>query len=57
MNFTEYLGGVVRNSSGHVVSARTALTQLVMQVTRSRLNSGDAQNHAGLAEEVTGWMK
>lgn len=52
MNFTDFLGGVVRNASGHVVAARTALAQVVMQVARSRLDSGDAQNHAGLAEEV-----
>lgn len=53
MNFTEFLGGVVRNTSGHIVSARTALTQLVMQVARSRIDPGDV-NHAGLGDEVTG---
>lgn len=52
MNFTEYLGGVTRNASGHVVGAQTALTQIVMQVSRSRIRE-DVQNHAGLAEEVT----
>lgn len=52
MNFTEFLGGVTRNASGHVVGARTALTQIVMQVSRSRLDD-DAMNHAGLADEVT----
>ncbi|KAG0721720.1 NPC intracellular cholesterol transporter 1 [Chionoecetes opilio] len=52
MKFTELLGGVTRNASGHVVGARTALTFLMMQVTRSRIDHADITNQAGLGEEA-----
>lgn len=55
LKFKELLGGVTKNSSGHVVGARTTLTQVVMQVTRSRIDISDVTNQAGLGEEVTGY--
>nr|XP_053627672.1 uncharacterized protein LOC128685191 [Cherax quadricarinatus] len=51
MNFTDFLGGIVKNASGYITGARTALTMLVMQTTRSRGSSMPA-NSAGLSEEV-----
>ena len=52
IDFKELLGGVTTNASGHVIAARTALTQLLMQVTRSRIDL-NVDNQAGLGEEVT----
>ncbi|XP_045592729.1 patched domain-containing protein 3 isoform X2 [Procambarus clarkii] len=51
MNFTEFLGGVTRNASGHLTGARTALTILAMQVSRTRLDEVIASS-AGLSDEV-----
>ncbi|XP_068236548.1 patched domain-containing protein 3-like [Palaemon carinicauda] len=52
MNFTDFLGGVTRNASGHVTGAKAALTYLIMRVNRSEVTLGDSSRHAGLSEEV-----
>ncbi|KAK4313685.1 hypothetical protein Pmani_014974 [Petrolisthes manimaculis] len=51
LNFTEYLSGVERNTSGHITSARTALTRLIMQINSQRVDANFA-NNAGLSEGV-----
>ena len=53
MDFKELLGGVTTNTSGHVVGARTALANMVMQVTVTHINE-DVTNQAGLGEAVRG---
>lgn len=52
MNFTDYLGDVKRNASGHIISARTSLTRMNMQIDKQRADS-NLDNNAGLAEVVS----
>ncbi|XP_071520862.1 patched domain-containing protein 3-like [Panulirus ornatus] len=52
MNFTEFLGGVTRNSTGHVTGARSAFAQLVMRINREMIDLNAITNSAGLSEEV-----
>ena len=53
MNFTQYIGSVERNTSGHIISAKAALHQWFMKVNRTAI-AFNVMNGAmdGLGKEV-----
>ncbi|XP_064104721.1 NPC intracellular cholesterol transporter 1-like [Macrobrachium nipponense] len=53
VDFTDYLGGVTRNATGHVTGAKTALVKVVTRVNKTEVDRQDLKrSHAGLAERV-----
>ncbi|KAF2362201.1 Protein patched/dispatched, partial [Trinorchestia longiramus] len=52
LNFTEFLGGIERNSSGHIVSARAAMHQWMMAVNRTAVNLAYFEDMSGLTSAV-----
>lgn len=52
LDFEDYLGGVQKNATGHVISAQSSLTQIIMEINRTEFRLEELSNDAGLAEEV-----
>lgn len=52
MDFTQYLGGVVFNSTGHIVGAKAAMHQWIMEVNTTAVDMQAIDGMAGLDSEV-----
>ncbi|KAG7164111.1 NPC1-like intracellular cholesterol transporter 1-like, partial [Homarus americanus] len=52
INFKKFLGDIKKNTTGHVVGARSSLAQIVMEINRTEIDLVKLANDAGLAEEV-----